>query len=131
MVHHSASTFETEARSLEQEAYAEFAVARDDFCPAHGWCVDDLLCVTSSGHQLHASAFKRTLASSRVARGRRTHHLRHTAACLARVGRRSRDRPGVDGSRVDRDDQSLPGLPGDSAYRAGLARSNDGRRRRG
>jgi integrase len=59
VVHHSASTFETDARSLEQEAYAEFAVARDDLGPAHGWCVDDLLCVTSSGHQLHASAFKR------------------------------------------------------------------------
>jgi hypothetical protein len=50
VVHHSASTFETEARSLEQEAYAEFAIARDDLGPAHGWCVDDLLCVTSSGH---------------------------------------------------------------------------------
>lgn len=43
---------------------------------------DDLLCVTSTGHQLHASAFKRTLAWTRVARGRRIHDLRHTAACL-------------------------------------------------
>jgi len=43
---------------------------------------DDLLCVTATGHQLHASAFKRTLAWSRVARGRRIHDLRHTAACL-------------------------------------------------
>lgn len=43
---------------------------------------DDLLCVTSTGHRLHASAFKRTLAWTRVAQGRRTHDLRHTAACL-------------------------------------------------
>lgn len=43
---------------------------------------DDLLCLTASGHQLHASAFKRTLAWKAVARGRRIHDLRHTAACL-------------------------------------------------
>lgn len=41
-----------------------------------GRCADDLLCVTSSGHQLHASAFKRTLAWATVARGRRIHDLR-------------------------------------------------------
>jgi len=43
---------------------------------------DERLFVTSSGHQLHASAFKRTLAWSTVGRGRRIHDLRHTAACL-------------------------------------------------
>ena len=43
---------------------------------------DDLLCVTSSGHRLHASAFKRTLAWASIAQGRRIHDLRHTAACL-------------------------------------------------
>lgn len=47
-----------------------------------GRAPDDLLFVTSSGHQLHASAFKRTLAWVRVAEGRRIHDLRHTAACL-------------------------------------------------
>ena len=41
-----------------------------------------LLCVTGLGHQLHATAFKRTLAWSTVAEGRRIHDLRHTAACL-------------------------------------------------
>ena len=40
------------------------------------------LCVTSTGHQLHATAFKRTLAWTVVAEGRRIHDLRHTAACL-------------------------------------------------
>jgi integrase len=43
---------------------------------------DDRLCVTSSGHQLHATAFKRTLAWATIAQGRRIHDLRHTAACL-------------------------------------------------
>lgn len=42
----------------------------------------DLVCVTASGHRLHASAFKRTLAWKAVGRGRRIHDLRHTAACL-------------------------------------------------
>jgi hypothetical protein len=43
---------------------------------------DDLLCVTTSGHRLHASAFKRTLTWATIADGRRIHDLRHTAACL-------------------------------------------------
>ena len=51
----------------------EFAVGR----PA-----EERLCVTGSGHQLHASAFKRTLAWPSVGEGRRIHDLRHTAACL-------------------------------------------------
>jgi integrase len=38
--------------------------------------------VTESGHRLHATALKRTLAWSTVAEGRRIHDLRHTAACL-------------------------------------------------
>jgi integrase len=43
---------------------------------------DERLFVTSSGHQLHASAFKRTLAWATIGEGRRIHDLRHTAACL-------------------------------------------------
>jgi len=39
-------------------------------------------CVTTSGHRLHASAFKRTLAWASIANGRRIHDLRHTRACL-------------------------------------------------
>jgi integrase len=49
---------------------------------AAGREVDAPLFVTSSSHRLHASAFKRTLAWSTVAEGRRIHDLRHTAACL-------------------------------------------------
>jgi len=49
---------------------------------AAGRDADDRLCVTSSGHQLHASAFKRTLAWATTGQGRRIHDLRHTAACL-------------------------------------------------
>lgn len=43
---------------------------------------DDRLFVTSTGHMLHASAFKRSLGWSTLAEGRRIHDLRHTAACL-------------------------------------------------
>ncbi len=43
---------------------------------------DDLLLTTKAGHQLHATAVKRTVAWSKVAPGRRLHDLRHTAACL-------------------------------------------------
>jgi integrase len=40
------------------------------------------LFVTSSGHRLHATAFKRSLGWPTLAEGRRIHDLRHTAACL-------------------------------------------------
>lgn len=43
---------------------------------------DEPLFLTASGHRLHASAFKRTLAWSATGEGRRIHDLRHTAACL-------------------------------------------------
>ena len=43
---------------------------------------DALLCVTETGHQMHATAFKRTLGWAAIADGRRIHDLRHTAACL-------------------------------------------------
>lgn len=43
---------------------------------------DAPLFVTYTGHQLHASAFKRTLDWATVAEGRRIQDLRHTAACL-------------------------------------------------
>ena len=36
---------------------------------AAGREADDLLCVTASGHRLHATAFKRTLAWAPIARG--------------------------------------------------------------
>jgi integrase len=49
---------------------------------AAGREAEDPLFVTSTGHRLHASAFKRTLHWSELARGRRIHDLRHTAACL-------------------------------------------------
>lgn len=43
---------------------------------------EDLLFVTDSGHQLHASALKRTVSWSTISHGRRIHDLLHTAACL-------------------------------------------------
>jgi len=43
---------------------------------------DDLLFVTETCHQLHASAVKRTVDWATLSRGRRIHDLRHTAACL-------------------------------------------------
>ena len=49
---------------------------------AEGRGPDERLFVTESGHRLHATALKRTLAWSTVAEGRRVHDLRHTAACL-------------------------------------------------
>jgi integrase len=49
---------------------------------AAGRLADDRLFVTASEHQLHATAFKRTLAWATTAHGRRIHDLRHTAACL-------------------------------------------------
>ena len=49
---------------------------------AEGRGPDERLFVTESGHRLHATALKRTLAWSTVAEGRRIHDLRHTAACL-------------------------------------------------
>ena len=42
---------------------------------------DSLLFVTQSGHQLHASALKRTIGWTSLSGGRRIHDLRHTAAC--------------------------------------------------
>ena len=42
----------------------------------------DRLFVTSTGHALHATAFKRTLDWPSIGEGRRIHDLRHTAACL-------------------------------------------------
>ena len=57
---------------------------------------DAPLFTTYTGHQLHATAFKRTLDWRVVGSGRRIHDLRHTAAaCGWRVGSiRSRCRPG-------------------------------------
>ena len=44
--------------------------------------VAQLLGVTPSGHQLDASALKRTVSWSTISQGRRIYDLRHTAACL-------------------------------------------------
>ena len=49
---------------------------------AEGKGPEDLLFTTQSGHRLHASVVKRSVAWSTVAPGRRIHDLRHTAACL-------------------------------------------------
>jgi integrase len=49
---------------------------------ADGKGSDELLFTTKTGHQLHATAVKRTVAWSQIAPGRRIHDLRHTAACL-------------------------------------------------
>jgi hypothetical protein len=49
---------------------------------AAGRDAEALLFVTSSGHRLYASAFKRTLQWERIGEGRRIHDLRHTAAYL-------------------------------------------------
>lgn len=49
---------------------------------ADGKGPEDLLFTTRSGHQLHATAVKRSVAWSQAAPGRRIHDLRHTAACL-------------------------------------------------
>jgi hypothetical protein len=48
---------------------------------AAGREADERLFVTTTGHQLHASAFKRTLAWSLMAEGQRILDLGHTAAC--------------------------------------------------
>jgi integrase len=87
---------------------------------------DDLLCVTSSGHQLHASAFKRTLAWARVARGRRIHDLRHTAACLwlARGVDPVTVQAWMGHASIATTNRYLHHL-GTSADRAGLARLNE------
>lgn len=72
----------------------------------------DLLFTSGSGHQLHASALKRSVAWQSIAVGRRIHDLRHTAACLWLA-------KGVDpvtvqawGARLDRDDEPVPAPPG-------------------
>ncbi len=87
---------------------------------------DDLLCVTSSGHQLHASAFKRTLDWVRVGRGRRIHDLRNTAACLwlARGVDPVTVHAWMGHASIATTNLYLHHL-GTSADRAGLARLND------
>ena len=49
---------------------------------AEGRGPEERLFLTETGHQLHATAFKRTLAWASTSEGRRIHDLRHTAACL-------------------------------------------------
>ena len=75
------------------------AIVAIEACPSHActvvwqWWAPDLwrrftitlrclLFTTKTGHQLHASAVKRSVTWSTVALGRRIHDLRHTAACL-------------------------------------------------
>ena len=74
---------------------------------------DELLLVTESGHRLHASALKRTVAWSTISGGRRIHDLRHPAACLWLAEGWTSDGSGVDGAHLHRHDQHLPAPPGD------------------
>ena len=82
--------------------------------------------MTATGHQLHASAFKRTLAWTRVARGRRIHDLRHTAAplWLARGVDPVTVQAWMGHASIATTNLYLHYL-GTSADRAGLARLND------
>ena len=92
---------------------------------AAGREADERLCVTSTGHQLHATAFKRTFDWAVVAEGRRIHDLRHTAACLWLAR-------GVDPVTVQAwmghasiaHHEPVPAPPGTCADRAGLDRLN-------
>src|SRR5688572_8657680 len=79
---------------------------------AEGRGPDERLFMTESGHRLHATALKRTLAWPTVAEGRRIHDLRHTAACLAGPPGRRGYRPGLDGACVGGDDEPLLAPPG-------------------
>ena len=70
---------------------------------------DSLLFVTQSGHQLHASAVKRTIGWTSLSRG--SPHSRpspHRRLPMAREGCRSRDRSELDGTCLDRHDEHLP-----------------------
>ncbi|WP_392508184.1 tyrosine-type recombinase/integrase [Naumannella halotolerans] len=93
---------------------------------------DEPLFTTVTGHRLHATAVKRTLNWSSTAGGRRIHDLRHTAACLwlARGGR-SGDRAGVDGARVDRDDEHLSAPSGNGCGSSGSGTAEWSGARRG
>lgn len=84
------------------------------------------LFVTSSGHRLHASAFKRSLGWSTLAEGRRIHDLRHTAACLwlARGVDPVTVQAWMGHASIATTNLYLHHL-GTSADRAGLARLND------
>ena len=73
---------------------------------------DALLCATATGHQLHATALKRTLGWTTIADGRRIHDLRaHRGLSVAGPRRRPSYGSGVDGPRVDRHHQSVPASP--------------------
>jgi integrase len=93
---------------------------------------DARLFVTDSGHQLHATAFKRTLAWTTIAEGRRIHDLRHTAACLwlARGGDPVTVQAWMGHASIATTNLYLHHL-GTSADRAGLDRSNARERKGG
>ena len=71
----------------------------------------DLLLTTSRGATLHRSAVLRSVKWVTTGQGRRVHDLRHTAACLWLARGVDPGRCSLDGSRVDRDYESLPSLP--------------------
>ena len=86
---------------------------------------DDRLCVTATGHQLHATAFKRTLAWASGRRGPADpRSAAHGRLLVAGSRGRSGDGSGVDGARVDRDDEPLSAPSRNGADQAGLARLN-------
>jgi integrase len=73
---------------------------------------DELRFTTRTGHQLHATAVKRSVAWSAAAPGRRIHDLRHTAALpVAGQGSGPRHGSGLARPRLDRHDQHLPAPP--------------------
>jgi len=68
-----------QAKNAESEARNRFT--EDSASPDRLSAINARV-TTRSGHKLHASAVKRSVAWSTVAQGRRIHDLPHTAACL-------------------------------------------------
>jgi len=101
---------------------------------AAGREADAPLFVTSSGHRLHSTAFKRTLGWSTLAADSRLVDARgrsadprpeaHRRLLVAGARRRPGHRAGMDGARVDRHDEPLPAPPRHPRHRAGLERLN-------
>jgi integrase len=72
---------------------------------------DDLLFTTRTGHQLHASAVKRSVAWSTVSRPTHPRPAAHRGVPVAGQGSGPGDGPGVAGARVNRHDEHLPAPP--------------------
>lgn len=79
---------------------------------AEGKKASDLLFTTDAGSTLHRTPITRSLKWEETGQGRRDPRPSpHRRVPVAVSSRRPRDRPGMDGSRVDRDHESLPPLP--------------------